>query len=427
MKLVPYLALWLVPLMLAPPMMTIGQYGVTLVEFVVVLAGTAILALHERPPRGTPVFMIVFLLCWCIGWIGSLYNAYDWQIPISGSNIIFLYSPLLAWFAFLVGRYSAVQLTDVTISRVAFVIVVFVGIFAVAYPFLSPMTRQLIMTPFINELFYSRLLSPRFPGMGVNANVYSFMVYVFMLFSLHAYLQGRGSALIPLAALAIIIAAASRTMAVISVTSILVLVTAASRGAVRNALDTVRAATARRRAWVIGLMILLLTGAAIVYGARVRETFALYVRFQDMLSSSEYGGLRTRTDVWQIGIARLKLSPILGIPVDPSRVDASNPLYFYTPHNEFIYFWTTFGVFGFIAYVYLLGRMIVANVRARAELPWLVLYGAIFLQMMVDSVFGGPRTITFIFLIIGLNVKYLHDRKVSRIANKTERLEPSLA
>lgn len=427
MTFVPKVARWTVPLMLAPPMLTIGQYGVTIAEFIVVLTGVAFLTLYERAPHGTPTFMVVFLLCWCIGWIGSLYNAYDWLIPVSASNMVFLYSVALAWFAFLVGRYSQFHLQEITTDKVAFAIVLFVGVFAVFYPFVSPATRQLVMTPFINELFYSRLASPRFPGIGVNANVYSFMVYVFLLFSLHAYLAGRGSAIIPLAALAIIIAAAGRTMSVVSISSILVLVLAASRRSARLLLDARRAILARKRSLAIGTLILALTATAIIYGGQVRDAFALYARFQDMFGDSEYSGLKTRTDVWAIGIARLKLAPVLGIPIDPSRVDASNPLYFYTPHNEFIYFWTTFGIVGFFAHIYLLGRMLLANVRARAELPWFLLYGAIFVQMMVDSVFGGPRTIVFIFMVIGLNVKYLRERRGQPTQRTRPRLEHSIA
>jgi O-antigen ligase len=145
-----------------------------------------------------------------------------------------------------------------------------------------------------------------------------------------------------------------------------------------------------------------------------------------MFSDSEYGGLRTRTDVWAIGMERLKLSPILGIPRDPGRVDDSNPLYFYTPHNEFIYFWTTFGLLGLLAHIYLIGRMIRENLRMKAALPWLMLYAGMILQMMFDSVFGGPRATAFFFMVIGLNVKYLTELKAARAEQPRPVLKPAL-
>lgn len=427
MKLVRNAAYWTLPLVLAPPMVTIGQYGVTLAEFVVVVAGFAILAFCERPPRGTPAFMIFYLLCFCLGWLGALFNAFRWNIPAGAGNIVFFYTLLLAWLGFLVGRYSNLHLRDIVRSRFAFFIMMGVALFAVAYPFLSPALRQFIMTPFINELFYPRLASPRFPGIGLNANVYSFMVYIFLIFTLDAYLKDRSSPILPLAAIAIIIAAAGRMITVLSLLSILILVGSAARSSIRLSLERTRASLTRRRALAVGAVIFLLTATAIAYGAQARDAFTLYVRFQDMFSNTEYSGLRTRTDVWAIGIERVRLAPVLGIPIDPSRVDDSNPLYFYTPHNEFLYFWTVFGIMGLLAHVFLLVRMIVANVRLRAELPWMLLYGGMLLQMMVDSVFSGPRAIAFFFIVIGLNVKYLSELKAKRALRRRARLEPVAA
>jgi O-antigen ligase len=153
----------------------------------------------------------------------------------------------------------------------------------------------------------------------------------------------------------------------------------------------------------------------------------LYARFQNMFSDSEVSGLRSRTDVWAIGIERIKLAPVLGIPADPSRVDDSNPLYYYTPHNEFLYYWTIFGVMGLLAHVYLVTRMILANLRLGAELPWLLLYGGMVLQMMVDSVFSGPRAFAFFFIVIGLNVRYLNGLRAERALRSSTQLKSVVA
>jgi O-antigen ligase len=427
MRLARNAAHWTLPLVLAPPMVMIGRFGVTLAEFIVVAAGFAILAFCERPPRGTPTFMIIYLLCFCLGWLGALFSAFRWNIPVGVGDVVFFYTLLLAWFGFLVGRYSDWHLRDIVRSRFASVIIVGVALFAVAYPLMAPGMRHLIMSPFINENFYRRLASPRFPGIGINANVYSFMVYVFLIFTLQAYLKDRGSLLLPLAAIAIIVAAAGRTVTALSLLSILILVGAAARSSVRASLDRMRAAVTRRRALAVGAVILLLTVTAIAYGAQARGAFVLYARFQDMFSNTESSGLKTRTDVWAIGIERIKLAPVLGIPADPTRLDDSNPLYFYTPHNEFLYYWTVFGIMGLFAHVYLVIRMVVANLRLGAELPWLLLYGGMILQMMVDSVFSGPRAFAFFFIVIGLNVRYLNGLKAERRRRSPAQLKPVVA
>lgn len=402
-------ALLCLPLTLAPPMVTLGQYGITLPEVLVLAAGGVLLFVQSR----LAPFMVIYLLMFLAGWLGSLYNSFAWGIPIGPNNISFFYTYLaLALCGYTVGRASTRNLREIATSRVTVAVITFVGLFAAAYPFMSEGLRRLIMTPFINELFLSRLNSPRFPGIGLNGNVYSFMVYVFYVFSLNLFLQRRASWIVPAAGLVIVLASAGRTMTglVVGATFVLLVSNLRRWDLKRGRAMLAAAFPSRRRVFVVAGAIVMIATVAIIYGAQAREVFTLYSRFQDMFGGGEYSGLATRTDVWSIGVARLKLSLVFGIPVDPGRMDADNPLYFYTPHNEFIQLWTTFGILALLAHLYLVGRMIVANWRAKVETPWYLLYGGMLVQMMVDSVFSGPRAIAFFFMVIGLNEKFLRER-----------------
>ena len=402
-------ALLCVPLTLAPPMVTLGQYGITLPEVLVLMAGAVLLFVQAR----LAPFMVIYLLLFIAGWLGSLYNSFAWGIPIGPNNLAFFYTYLaLALCGYAVGRASTNDLREIATSRITVVVITFVGLFAAAYPFMSEGMRRLVMAPFINELFLSRLTSPRFPGIGLNGNVYSFMVYVLYCFALNLFLQRRASWIVPAAGFVIVLASAGRTMTALVVGATLVLLLSnARRWDLKRGRALLAAAfPSRLRVFTVAGAIVAIAIAAIIYGAQAREVFTLYARFQDMFGGGEYSGLATRTDVWSIGVARLKLSWVFGIPVDPGRMDADNPLYFYTPHNEFIQLWTTFGILALLAHLYLIGRMVIANWRAKVETPWYLLYGGMLVQMMVDSVFSGPRAIAFFFMIIGLNEKFLRER-----------------
>jgi hypothetical protein len=403
------------PLMLAPPILMFGPYGITLPEVIAAIAGF-ILVLTVRPRAGVPLGLLVYLGCYTVGWLGSLFNAYEWKVPIGPWNVTFVYTLGLALLAYIAGRYSTRRAEEIFTSRFATVMVFGVAAFAAAWPLLPVPVRQLVLTPFVESTDIPRIGSPRFPGIGINANQYAFMVYILFLFAFDAYLRRRANGILPLAAFTIILAAASRTVVVLAVgTALVLLVRSMRRDERRRLLSTLWPAASRRRIALVIVIIAGMIGAGLVYSAQVRQAFALYERFEEMLGASVSArndagltGLNTRLPMWEIGMRRVELAPVLGIPRDPGRPDDdTNPLYYYTPHNEFIFVWTTYGVIGLFAHVFLLGYLVVMNLRRGADGRWLLLYGAIAAQMLFDAVFQGPRVIVFAFLVIGLNFKQI--------------------
>jgi hypothetical protein len=413
-------AAWLcVPMILAPPMAMIGPYGITLAEVVVLTAGVMILLTNRDDAARIPVFMAVYFGLYILGLLGSLYNSFAFSIPIGvGNAASFGYALTMSLCGYMCGRYSSLPVERIMTSRWMTWVVAFLLLLAIVYPFISPGMRWLVMRPFINEEFVPRLNSPRFPGMGINANTYSFMVFCVFLFTYAAFIAKRASALLPLGTGIVILAAASRTIVGLVIGSMLVITALAMRVRARDALDRLRRAAPRvRRRALIGTVVVAAVAVPIivVYGSRIQGVFTLYSRVQDLLSGREDSGLTNRQGLWQLGWQRVHLAPVLGIPKDATRPeDESNPLYYYTPHNEFLYFWSTFGILGALAHVFLVLYLVVRNVRGRTGIVWFLLYGGLVAQMTFDAVFQGPRVVAFVFMIVGLNIRFLADRERHR-------------
>ena len=405
-------ALFCVPLMLAPPMAMIGPYGITLPEMLVWAAGSAMFLFQTRPLPAVHPVVVGYIALYLIGWLGALYNSFDWRIPIGVGNAAVFYSLGLAFFGAWVGRYSRYGLDEIVRHGVTKACVVAVAVFALVYPFLPVDQRQLLLAPFINDHFLTRLASPRFPGVGINGNSYSFMVFAVFLFAADNYLRKRISWIYPLAALLIIVACASRTVTGLALLAAIALILRYLRrrrplthGAGSHAPRT------RLRAAVAATGILLLAGSAIAYGSKVRDLYTLYGQFEELIAGTEQRGLKGRQELWATGVERVKLAPALGIPKHPAIEDDLVPLYSYAPHNEFLYFWSALGVAGMLAHAGLLLYLLFRNLRARADLTWVLLYFGIIVQMTFDAVFQGTRVVAFVFILIGLNLKYLTERK----------------
>jgi hypothetical protein len=421
-------ALLCIPFLLAPPLIMVGPIGITVPEVIVALAGLYILLAQPKPEAGVHPVVILFVFCYMLGWSGALFNSPKWNVPIGLWNLTALHSPVLAALAYCVGRYSRYQLSGIVTHRITRIILIAIALFAIAYPLMPVALRQLLLAPFWPTVDGPRFLSPRFPGMGINANSYAFMVYALFLFILHAYLEKRLSLLYPLAAIVLIVALASRTVVGLTLLSAVALTTATllGRGYHRQFVAGPVFKAFRRRAVSVSLVLLLLIGLGVVYAPRIQEFYTLSSRIEELLTagrSGESSALQGRRELWHVGYERVKLAPVLGVARDVTRPeDERSPLYSYSPHNEFLFYWSTLGITGLVGYVMLIAYMIFVNVRGRAALPWLLLYGALIVQMTFDAAFQGVRFVAFGFMIIGLNHKYLYERRAAR---RLERLAVS--
>ena len=155
---------------------------------------------------------------------------------------------------------------------------------------------------------------------------------------------------------------------------------------------------------MIGLVIFATQTTA---GKNVMDTYATVRRFEAMLEERSIDdkpyGFALRVQLWKKGLARAELAPILGIAKDPFLSMKGTLVGFYGPHNEFLRMWLLYGFTGLVAWVYLLGYMLYANLRYKTGIEWIILYGALALFMMFDGGVDDPRVATYLLLMFGLN------------------------
>lgn len=407
-------AYFLLPLLLASPMVVLGPYGLSLAEIMVVMAGVLLWA---QSPYSAPIpkVLLFYTCCFAIGWLTALSNAGNWGIVVGAERLSFLYLVGLPVLAYVVGRRSRWQLEEIVTSRYATAIMCIVGISAAAWPVLANEMRAAVFTYFWADIDAPRFRTVRFPGIGVNANVYSFVVLFFLVFSFHAYLKGKTSFLFSFAAFVVIFACASRLVVAMSILSCAALWWSKHRADRRSGAPRRRRTplTLRRREVFAALMIGAVLTVAIRYSDELQELRQWYIfvlRFEDAFVGED--PLEQRQHHWRLGMERVKLAPVRGISMPgPEQQDDAAPLLFAYPHNEYIYIWSAYGLFGLIAHIGLIGYLVVLNLRRKSEPPWIIVYLALSVQMVFDGAFASPRFLALFFIVVGLNVLYLQSRR----------------
>ncbi len=404
--------IFLLPLALVSPYIFMGPYGITIFEFIVV--GTFFTFTVRRLWNDTfrlPRFLLLYFSLFFMGWLGALINGAAWGMPVSLANLKFFYYIVLAIGGYYIGYRHYVPI-DTIVSHPVFKFVI-LGLFLVAatYPFLDYDQRisllRIFFGPGVGDL--DRLHNPRFPGLGVNANIYSFMVFTALLFSFNAYyFRKKISWIYPLLAFIVILTAGSKLVTVIAVVSCLALL--------MPSLASLRKSTVRRFGRVaVGIGVLVT--AAYFYlnytavGNDILETIAIFPRFVSFLNqipgAGDVSGFAARYEVWGLGMQRVQLAPIFGIVADRFTSSDTNTLYFTTPHNEFIALWMFYGIAGLIAHILLIAGLIGRNLRRR-EWMWVLFYTMLSVYMLYDAAFTAVRFQAMFFLIVGLNIKHLH-------------------
>jgi hypothetical protein len=312
--------------------------------------------------------------------------------------------------------YQFYQSADAIVKHNVFqVVIIGLAVLAALYPFLSYERRFALL-----RFFYaggaeeiSRLHSPRFPGLGVNANVYSFMVFTLLLFAFDAYIRRVVSGLIPLLAFIVILMASSKLVISLAVVCCL-LILARRLVSIRILKTGVSAILLSQRALSVAFGLLLLLFGAFVYltqtsaGNQIMQTVATVDRFSKAFGDAQSeSSFDTRYELWNMGLERVRLAPVLGIVRHRFLEDDYVPLLFGFPHNEFIAEWMFYGVTGMFAHIFLLCGLIITNLRRRSALVWPLLYAALITQMFFDGALEYVRFYAMFFVLVGLNVRYL--------------------
>jgi hypothetical protein len=169
-----------------------------------------------------------------------------------------------------------------------------------------------------------------------------------------------------------------------------------------------------KRALSVALALLLFSLGASIYltqtsaGTQIVQTVETVDRFLNAFGDAEHeSSFDTRYELWNLGLERVELAPVLGIVRHRFLDDDSVPLLFGYPHNEFIAQWMFYGVTGMLAHVFLLCGLIITNLRSKAALVWPLLYVALMVQMFFDGAFEYVRFYAMFFLLVGLNMQYL--------------------
>jgi O-antigen ligase len=175
-----------------------------------------------------------------------------------------------------------------------------------------------------------------------------------------------------------------------------------------------------RRPWTISrksLYVLAFVAGALWLALRytdelgaLRYTYVLLDRLEELGETPPgvEGALEGRLFHWGLGLERVQLAPLLGIAMPPPELTSeASALHYATPHNEFIFFWSAYGLFGLVAHLFLLGYLLVLNIRSRSGLPWILFYLSLIGQMFFDAAFQAVRFQVMFFLIAGLNIRHL--------------------
>jgi hypothetical protein len=413
-------ASFLLPFLLVSPMVAYGSYGLSLAEIMTVLAGAYVLLVRRTLSSPVPTFIVLYECCFAIGWALAIYNATRWGITVGVERLTFFYVLTLPLLAYQVGRHSAWDVCQIVTGRFSAAFITAVGILAVVYPFLSGELSHVIFNYFWTDTDDPRFLSPRFPGVGINANVYSYLVFFFFVFAFDAYLRNRASYIVPLFSALIIVAAASRlviSMVIVSAVA-LWLNNYRTQRRVRSARPAPTPMTLRPRTVVVALLVCAAAAGAIRYSEELRglqEAFVFLGRFEAALDATSTGSEKPfaeRGEHWALGMERVSFAPVLGISMPLAAQQQQNiALYYAYPHNEFLYMWSAYGLAGLLAHVGLITYLFGLNLRAKAGLPWLIIYASLVPQMFFDGAFASVRFVTLFFVFVGLNVRYLRSRE----------------
>lgn len=404
---------FLLPFALIAPYLWIGQYGITVFELLVI--GGFAIAVYKKAKLLMPTFLAAFVFLYLMGYTLAISNGIiTFGLAAGLGDFKVVYHVLLVLAGFYIGYTKNITITEIGTSQPFRCIIILLAVIVLTYPFLDYEMRILLLRsyfhPDVTEDFLYRLSSPRFPGLGLNAVIYSYMVYVLFLISLRTYLEKRQGLVYILLTLAIIFVLASKTSIILALATIMFSVFAFHGSIARKS-----------------LLIFVITGISVfivsIFHASspsdgIRGNLIFYDRMMVLVydaNSASGSTLERRIGAWEMGMERVSISPLLGIR-HAGEVDSSL-LGFCCPHNEFIWLWTFTGFLGLLSYLILLGWLIIKNGLKKKGRFWLVIYGSLIIQMFFDSAFSAMPFIPFFFMLVATNLREIEPRVIRSVHN----------
>ena len=74
-----------------------------------------------------------------------------------------------------------------------------------------------------------------------------------------------------------------------------------------------------------------------------------------------------------------------------------------------------YGLFGMLAFLFLIGALSYLNWREGMTIEWHLLYFGTFVQMLVDTAMYDFQYMTLFFICVGLNFRELNDRRATAV------------
>lgn len=419
----------LVPLTLLTPYVFVLQYGVSALELLVFLALTLVLlptVLFRQ--ASIPAFLVAFLTLYSLGYLGALLNGIHWSVPVGVWNLNFFYKILLALGAFYISASYPHEIHTVLRSRLFLATLCVLGAVAIVYPFLSYDTKiqyfSILYRP--GSDFEQYFTSRRMPGLGINANVYSFMLFSYLLFVFRNFIERTTSWLFPLLCFISILVLSSKTVIALSVAGCTAILAGHTLRRTRGSDASARRIFLNLRCAKLLSVFLILTLLSVFFamytqtGRTVVDSYATVQRFQALLEQTpdtegEPTGLALRLTLWSRGLDRAELAPILGIARDPFNSLRGSLVGFYNPHNEFLRMWILYGICGLAAWVFLLAHLIQENLRHGKSIEWPAFYFGLIVFMLFDGGLDDPRIMVFTFLMVGMNYRSLKNWRALRV------------
>jgi hypothetical protein len=399
---------FLIPFALVTPYLFIGLVGITWFEILLTTTFIAIVTKKRLFPR-KPI-IIIFAVLLFSGYFIAVFNAdFNFNIPFKFRDLKIFYWLLLAFSGFYFGYRNYQDIVKIGQSRTFKSTMIVLGLFAGGYPFLSDEIRALVMRLYSNPDIpinsIGRIYTSRFPGLGVNANIYGFMLLIMYYIALKSAFEKKISWIFPLISLICLVTNGSKTI------FFLALVLSAN-------IFYFSPISLSKKIKIIANVVLVLS--ALIFFLFTSDLSSNYVLIPKVISLTKWGGVKAnpiedRISLWKMGMARVELSPFAGITKSPTPSDYY-VVHFSNPHNEFIAYWTFTGFLGLAAFVILLVGLIIQNRRSKQAHFWIGLYLALCFQMLFDAAFQATRFIPLIFLLIGLNLRELDIQRALRRA-----------
>ena len=398
---------FLIPFSLITPYVFIGRTGVSFFEILVIIGFFIIFSSSQKIPKDNLIYIFMYLFL--IGYVMSIFYSGSFiNLNPRLGDLKIIYWLLISYSGFYLGYYRYQNIDKITISKVFKSTVIILAVLILSYPFLDIETKFLIMKPFYSPLTditeMSEIYSFRFPGLGINANIYAFMLFILFNFSIYSWSKNNLSWLYFFLIFCAILVCGSKTVVALTLGSFIFFL-----------LLSDDFTFLRKFRYLLTIILIVSSISAYVFispnGQKIIGIISVLDRFSSMVESKK-SPFTTRQEHWELGIERVKLSPFFGIKKPPYSKD-SDLIGFCCPHNEFIAFWMFTGFLGMCAFGILIFGLVFKNFFYVHGLFWNLIYIPLIIQMFFDAAFQITRFLPLIFLIIGLNLREIFDHRIS--------------